>query len=619
MRWSGALEWLTEKAGVPGIPGLDGAGVRRRDLNFEGWYADHSELREREKFAFVSGARHETVITRLSEPREFCGFQYFGGGVSLADSLHRAGDESWRPSTPLPREDDRAGLYDSSSKLDPATGDGEIGQVRLDEQGGVDERVDRSLTHGKRGDAVTETTGQEGRGGFFGGLKVWRKEKAQRKLHIAREAGGGYLSERITFQGSEWGRLVAQSTGGRVVLSWVRGPLERVRLALQSYQEKGEPARDSVLFRYGDCYKVGGGTDSAWFRITGDVGPPGDGMEFRLGRPDGRGAPEFFLGLPVSVGPDGLPIQPRPPPARSKGWWEFPVRPSGSPSRAVIGDPSHGARQMYVEDTGGHRSDVRWDDNRVWVRLDDQKMGPRGTAEAGAFLREFDQILAARQEAVAAHDGLARGVPLGEDGTAIVGADKVVITPADGPFGVRVREALGTDPARSRPRIGVEAGHPVHHGQGRIIPGAGWREMELGELAKENNVLVDGKLYPYVINDGLLSSDWPKRRQKVTVQKAMVEVTTAAESPGVLADAYQQQNGRGQSTTWLRVTGPGGRPGNSPVPWRPFPPVTGPSESSSPTPPPSPSPSGQARPGTVLVPVLLACPAAGDRDHTCVP
>lgn len=610
MRWSGALEWLSTRPGSPGLPRLDDREVRA-DLRFEDWYERHSELRERGGFTFVGSARRETVITRPSKVHEYCGRRVVRGGVSLADAVHRMGGQDWRPGS-VPGPARRAGLYDPSSRLDPATGEGRIRQVWLDEHGAVADRVERRFSTGKNGASVVETAAAGRRSGSFGKLKVWRAPDADRTLRVERTAKGGVITESIALEGREWGRLEAVAASGRVLLRWIRGPLERVRLALQSAQDGGEaPARADVLYRYQDAYKVGG-PDAPWLRITEDGAAAGGDLAFRLGRPRPGGAPVFSLGTLVA-GPRGPP----------GGWLEFRAGSPDGPSVAVPGHPPGDARSMRVETADGRKAEIRWDGERVWARAGDPVAGLNGTAPAAALLRDFDRVAGALREAEQAGDGRYRAVRSGADGTALVGADKTIVVPAGHPFGARVREALGRDPARSRPLIGIESGHAVHHGRARIVPGAHWETMDLADLAGHDNVLVSDRMRSLVLHDGALIGTWMKHDRKVSVVEAKLEIDPRVESATVLADAYRQQLGPTQTVTWIRVTGPGGRPAG--LGSRLLPP--GPAPTPSPTPSPTLTPSVPDVPDVpdgpgssiVVVPVLLACLHEDVPDPACAP
>ncbi|TDD93942.1 hypothetical protein E1298_07950 [Actinomadura rubrisoli] len=626
MRWSAALEWLSTRSDSPRLPGLDDRDVRD-DLRFKEWYQRHSELRERGDLTFVPGAR-ETVITGLSKAHEYCGQMIVKGGVSLADTVHHMDEGTWRPGA-VPEADRRAGLYDPSSRLD-SDGKGKISQVWLDGEGQVVEHLDRQYSTAENGVSVIETTGKRRPSGSFGKLKVWRGKSAKRSLRIERGAKDGFITESVALEGREWGRLEADATGGRVLLRWVRGLLERARLALQSTQDGSAPARGSVLYRYGDSYKVGG-HDAPWLSITKDIKAPADDLAFRLGRPRPGGAPEFLLGR-LSPRPGEGPSSPRGPPPGS--WLEF-----RGGSSAVIGLPSDRARTMRVETTDGQRSEARVLGDIVWAKAHDPLMGLNSPEPPAALLREFGRVAPVWRDAQQARDGRFRGVSLGEDGTALVGADKTIIAPPGHHFAERVREALGPDLARSRPLIALESGHAVHHGQGEIIPGKQRETMELSEVAGRENVFVSDWMRSVTFRDGALISGWERQDRKVVVKKAELKIDARIESPTVLADSQQQRTSSNQTLTWLRVTGPGGRPSGgylptpipnvqstspSPTPSlppspplspRPNPPSNPPS---SPSPPPSPTPPAP-RGDVVTVPIWLVCLDESPQDPACAP
>ncbi|QXJ21184.1 hypothetical protein AGRA3207_002014 [Actinomadura graeca] len=623
MRWSAAAEWLGAEPGGPHLPQLGDHDVRD-DQRFRTWHARHSELRERSGFTFVGppSSRRETLSTKGSKPYEYCGHHVVSGGVSLADTVSNMKGGTWR-SEAVPVGDRRGGLYEPSSQLDAGTGKGRITQVWVGENGRVVDRLERRFSTTGSGASVVETIGKKRRSESFGRLKVLRGKGTQRSLRIERGAKDGFISESIAVEGRDWGRLEADAGGGWVLLRWVKGPLDRVRRALQSAQDGSEPAPETVLYSYNGSYKVGG-KDAPWLEIVKDGTAPGGDMAFRLGRPRPGGSPEFLVGR-FTPPPGRGPSAPRGPPPGT--WLEFrPERPGG-PVVAFPVHPSRDAQTMRVETTDGRATRIHVNGKRAQARLDDPIVGFGGPEAGAALLRDFPRVAEARNEAVQARDGMLRGVRLGDDGVALVGADKTIIAGPGEPFGRRVLQALGLDLGRSRPLIAIESGHPVHHGRGEVVPGARRGTMDLSDLASlGDNVLVSDRMRSLVLHDGAIIPNWMDRNVKVTVREGTVAIDPATESTIILADSYRQgpggqRTGSDQSRTWLRATGPGVRaasvnPGpRRPPGWRPGP---GP-QTTSPSPSPVPTGPGQGGPGAglVLVPVVLACLDEDTPDPAC--
>ena len=626
MRWSAALEWLSSQPDAPGLPAEAAGGTGPR-LRFQDWYARHDELRERRTFRFVtpSSGRPETLVTGWSKPYRQCGLTAVRGGVTLADVYHRMDDGSWQPRA-VPDGSRRAGLFDPASQVDPTTGTGRISQVRLDEDGTVAERLERRISRGDDGSSTVESIGEERKDGSFGELDVWREEGTPRKLQVKRTAGKGGITETIAPEGHTWGRLEADAGGGRVVLRWIRGPLERVRLALQSAQDGSEPARDSVLYEYQGHYKVGGPGDP-WLKITKDLAAPDGELKFRLGTPGPGGAPEFSVGELHPASP-GRPWNPRGPP---DGWLKFPGEPSKGPMRVAAGPPPDHARKLNVETPDHGKGEIWTDGKHAWARAGDPVTGLGSGPAVAAMLRDFESVAEAWREAERARDGHDRGVPLGggsADGAALVGADRVLVAPPGHRFAERVREALGSDQARSRPLIGIEAGQPVHHGRGQIIRTGRPERMELGELTSRDNVFASERMMQAVASDRDHYAAWLPRRAmvRVTVVPGVAKVDPKTENPNVLADSYREA-GRTSSPVWRRVTGPGASvppvvSGPSPTPTTSSPtpiPTIRLSPPGRPSTPSTPSAPGEPDDGTVQVRVWLVCLDEGAPDPACTP
>lgn len=335
-------------------------------------------------------------------------------GVSLGDIIRRKGGRSFHADLPGPVR--RAGLFDEASRLDLATGSGQITQVSIDGSGHV---------------------------------KVWRAES-------------------VEFQGEEPDELVVRKDVNTVI-QWRRGPVDWVRRALESIHNRlvSRPAaglpivKDGVLYSYQDVsgrilYKIGG-PDDPWLSITNERTPPGEERALRLGAPD-LGTGQVRLLAELSPCPDLAPVGGVPP-----QWINVTPATPDSPARLIpAGPPGSDARTVRVTTPDGRTATISQIGDHALARCDDPILGLNGTTEGAALLRDFPRVDEAMRSAGQTNDGLLRGVRLGKDGVALVGADGVIPAAADHPWANRVQQAFGPGPSPQVPLFRIEGNAVLH-------------------------------------------------------------------------------------------------------------------------------------------------------------
>ncbi|MGH4009079.1 MAG: hypothetical protein ACRDTH_13150 [Pseudonocardiaceae bacterium] len=451
MRWSGALEWLTSTKEVT-LPQLDDAAIQS-DLQFKDWYAQHGELRERSDIEFVAppSATQEAILAKPSEVYENCGSSWISGGVSLGDVIQRKAGRSFQADLPMPVR--RGGLFDETSRIDPATGAGQIKQVSIDGSGNVVGSLQRTFSMRADGHAIIDVVADGRRVVPFGGLKVWRAETAPRQLGVDVAAGRGQVSQRVELQGHELGELMARKGGDTITVQWRQGWFDRARRGLESIQDRlrsqpaAEPpaATDGVLASVQDAsgqvrYKIGGPHDP-WLSITKERTPPGEEMVLRTGGPHPEtGRAEFFEGR-FTQRPELPPVDGGPP-----RWIEITPGAGGQPPRmiaAALPDPNAATVKVTTPD-GATATAVQIGDRAV-ARADDPILGINGTVEGTALLRDFPRVAEAMR--TGAEHGLHHGVRFGDDGVALARGNEVILAAADHPWAGRMQQVIGPDSA----------------------------------------------------------------------------------------------------------------------------------------------------------------------------
>lgn len=602
MRWSGALEWLaaTTSATLPQLPDSEIPSTS----TFADWYAKSGDLRERAPVRFVAppSATREAVIVAPSKSYESCGYRVISGGVSLGDLIARTGTRDYRPTLPAPVS--RAGLFDAGSTFDPVSGTGSIKQVSVDGAG----TASAAHEHAFRvvdGKAVVDVTAPGRKVVQFGDLKLMVPETAQRRLSTAIDAHDGRVSQRVDYEGREFGELTAERDASLVTITWRRGVVDRVRGVLDAVQRtfaaapEGVPsAKDGVLYAFRDpagrvLNRVGGAGDP-WLSISGDLPPAGDAPVFRLGapNPDG-GGPRFQYGEMVAA--------PTVPEGR---WLDVAPATADGPAAATFADgPPADAKTVRVTVRDGRSAEARLVGDHARVDPNDPILGVAGSAEGAAVLRDLSRIVGAGGDAAPAGDGLWRAVRLGEDGAALVDGTEVRIVSGDDPWGARVLRAVGTDPERTV-LVRVRDDHAVVVDRSDLteVPGSGPELMDLGQALQTP----DADLYLHEsfraslsVEDGRVVANSLPRQERVTVRKATVAERTSVPNADVRAGG-----GAGRGAEWLRID---------------LPPRTGAVNT---TPSPAPTTTPPARPGGTTAAaggglVLLICPADGDALLGC--
>jgi len=547
MRWSGALEWLVAKTSAR-IAQPDDSTIRS-DLRFEQWYAQNDKLRERAPIDFVAppsardeaakkaSASDEAVLTQPSKPYSKCGATWVAGGVSLSDLIARRGEHSFHAG--VPGEVSRAGLFDEGSTFDPATGTGHIKQVSVDETGTVVDSTERTFTVAG-GRATVHVAGGGRRVVSFGELKVWQTETAPRTLDVELTADRGVVSQRVDFQGRELGELTARKDAKVVALQWRPGFIDRVRRALESVQTRLkskpgsgiEPADDTVLFSFEDAargvlFRVGG-PDDPLLSITGSAPPPGgpptapppdgppppdDGPVFRLGAPLPAGGGREFFGVFVDK------------PHQQGQWYEVTPMADGKPARLVAAAAPDEDKRITVTTPDEKTAGLYRDGDRLLVPAGDPVVGVYGSAEGAALLRSFGAVEAAMRAAAQAGDGLYRGVPLGPDAAALVGADKVVLAGNDHPWAERVLRAVGFD-SSSLPLIRLSGDRALHVDPSGLTPAGPPKRMDLADALAINAIpyLNEHFRSTLALGDGPIVADALPHDLKVRVREMTATV-----------------------------------------------------------------------------------------------
>ncbi|MGH3983701.1 MAG: hypothetical protein ACRDST_13715 [Pseudonocardiaceae bacterium] len=556
------------------LPRLDDAAIRS-DLQFKDWYAQHGELRERPQIEFVTppSAQDEAIRHEPSEVFQDCGLLAVSGGVSLGDVIQRKGGRSFQAD--LPRPVRRAGLFDEGSRFDPTTGVGQIKQVSIDGSGNVIDSIQRTFSTTADGRAVIDVVADGRRVAPFGGLKVWRAETAPRQVKVDVAADRGQVSQRVEFQDHELGELVARkevNTGiNTVMIQWRPGLIDRARRVLESIQDRLvsqpsatlPPAKDGVLSSYQDAngpmlYKIGGPNDP-WLSITNERAPPGEEMAFRAGGPDPATGEARFLEGRLSERPELPPVDGGPP-----RWIEITPATGDHPPRVIAADlPEPNVPTTKVTTTDGRTTTAIQIGDRVLARYDDPILGPNGTVEGAALLRDFPRVAEAMRSAAQAKDGLLRGVRLGDDGVALVRADEVILATADHPWTNRMQQAIGPDSAQQAPLFRIEGDRLLHVDLSELTvrPDSAQRR-NLDELLDTS-----GDIYfprsMLTIENGVIVRDALPRDANVIVQEAV-----AADQPSAQGTIWQPDIRIHEGAEWWRMSGTGtnASPGSGTVP-----------------------------------------------------
>lgn len=571
MRWSGAIEWLTATTSTY-LPRLDDAEIRS-DLRFAAWYEEHDELRERAPIAFVAppSASEEALLTTPTNPFNHCGVPFMTGGVSLGDLVERRGDRSLRAD--LPPHVDRAGPVNESSSYNERTGEGHIKQLSVTEKGEVVDGVEWTLTRPAADTATVDIVAPGRRVEPFGGLKIWRANTADQQLRFEVSTGRGGLTQRVDLQGHRLGELVATAAGtGNVIVQWRPGMLDRARRVLDAIQNRlfenpGSeplPQGDEALysFRSDDgtvMHRIGGG-DDPWLSITEELLEPGESLAFRLGAPaPSTGAPRFFFGTLV----------PEPPIGGTGQWIEVKPPGRGPPPSDPPPPGNNGDEQTWISAAEAPRDDdptiavttpdgetatVHRSGDRLLVPADDPILGLAGTPEGAAVMRNVAEVSDAMSAAAQADDELLRAIPLGGDGAALAGPDKVIVAGADHPWTARVQSAIGPDPSGEPPLMRIAGGHLLHVDSAKLtVADPPARRMTLEEvLGSGDAVYLHESLRATLgLTDGPIIGNTLPRTLGVRVQEAWL-----AQADSVSQERVGEPDVRVHADAeWMRVDG----------------------------------------------------------------
>ncbi|MFI0464552.1 hypothetical protein ACH347_10775 [Saccharopolyspora sp. 5N102] len=278
MRWSGALDWLSESGhGLPVLPDEE----IRFDLRFADWHEQNGDLRERARPASVSlPGRPESVLTVPSAAFTDCGLSNVYGGVSLGGALKRRGMPA---DNPLPPGLRRAEPIDpAATNVDPATGTARIRQLG-DE--GSPEGLTRIVRRGADGASVA-TEGPPRREIPFGEARL-RGEDGPRSFEVGYRSNEHGTSTGVEVQGQPFGTAaVLHPETGRVRQTDVvvsPGLLGRFReLVERDRQDPEHGLRNAPDFLY--SYPEPGGTGfrfgEGW--VTKTTEPPPSGFVVEL-------------------------------------------------------------------------------------------------------------------------------------------------------------------------------------------------------------------------------------------------------------------------------------------------------------------------------------------------
>ncbi|MBE8516438.1 hypothetical protein ILP97_02725 [Amycolatopsis sp. H6(2020)] len=552
MRWSGALEWLVDKTSAR-LPQLPDSQIRS-DWKFADWYRGHDELKERGdvSFVFPPSAHQEAVVPIPSKASPHCGSLSIRGGVSLADRSARTADKDFRAH--LPTGIDRAGLQDPSSSFDQASGSGRIAEVTaLDDHAGVADSTVRTVRPAPGGGSATSVEATGRKVAPYGGLKVWRAEQAPRRFDIELRAARGRVSQRMSMQGTDLGELVAtRQSSDLVTVQWRRGPVDRIRTALESVQSRFAssrggtipPVSDGALYSTEDAggqwsSRVGGPEDP-WLSVSDKVPPPAETLTFRLGGPDAAGEARFLVGDLV------------PRPTLTGPWLDVTAVPDHGTVVTSVGGPAKNHQTVRVSSQDGKSAELSWSDGHVFVRADDPLLGLNGSVEGAALLRGFPRVLDAMRLADEAHDGLKRAVDLSSDGVALVGPGEIELLPADGAGAERVVRATGPD-GSPPPAVRI-AGDRLEHVDTSPLTTSASRTAELGQVLGEPGAdvyLHEDFRATLSLADGPILAETLPHETKVTVREAQLDATSEASAPSTAPDVrlYEGQE-------WWAVGGP---------------------------------------------------------------
>jgi hypothetical protein len=433
MRWSGALDWLASTSTTADRPRLPATDVTS-DLTFTQWYQRHTELRERSAVRFVhrQGSDVETVAAPPTNEFTDCGYVAVKGGVSLADrsARHPGADLTDR----LPASVARAQDLGPGSVVEPSTGAGQITHPADTGRG----RVRRSWKPAPGGGSEIITRAPGHTVVALGTVRMVRSEDAERTLGTTIRVKPAEVSESVAVQGQDLGTLTTRLAPNAVWISWKWAWLGRLQVALESAQAAWARQRDRKLPEptQGPFYRVMV-RGRAWWRlgprkwlVLSNQEPPATAQaSYRVGAegsPPGAPPQQAFGTVvdhpPDLAGPAGTTSRMVVAPATRDQVEQ--LAPAGGP---LIG----GASPFTVTDARGGKHTLHvGPDGKAEFDLRDPLFQLDGPIEGAALLADLPRLREAQRTAIAAADGLLRGVQLGDGAAALVGADEVLLVPA---------------------------------------------------------------------------------------------------------------------------------------------------------------------------------------------
>ncbi len=300
MRWSGALEWLTFTGGRA-LPQPLGSSIRS-DLTFADWYAEHTELRERDPLALVTppSASPEAVLPIPSATFQDCGPLWISGGVSLADGIARRGG---LPSDPVSLSPGmrRAWPTDPVTTGVDATGSGRIDRITPITPGQVGERITYDLRRGPDSASVT-VEGPPSVAVRFGDDHLQAGNDTRSRTTVVRSDGSNYVIDE-SVQDAWFGSLeVTRSADGATEVTLLpglgvlaKGLVDRIR----GNPERGLEGAPEVRYQYAlsDGPSIVYRVDDGWI----EVGPPSPSFRPNLDVVFGAAAVGFRTGAPRSL------------------------------------------------------------------------------------------------------------------------------------------------------------------------------------------------------------------------------------------------------------------------------------------------------------------------------
>jgi hypothetical protein len=545
MRWSGALEWLSNKQRP--LPQLPDEKITS-NLVFESWRMGNIRGSAEHPLTFVKPPSADGMEALLQTPSKtfgICGDSWIFGGVTLGDLVQRSAGGNY--AADLPAGLRRARPTDATSKVDDRTGNGFIKRV---EPMKGDDVAGPEHTLSMAGGLSTVVTKAHARtAGAIGKLKLWLGAKADRRITVETRSADGTIVHRTRFNNRPIGELSAESGSNGVTITWKRGPLDRALRILEGMAAKlAGASNDQITHQISAGYKLGG-RDDPRLSITKESGPPTDEMAFGFAiQPPENGTPEFYVGHLAEQG--RIPEPPSP-------WLDVAATDSPLADYLPAGPPATDAQNIKVFAPDDTSLGVVYElDGRVTVPAGNETLGPRGPPEAEALLREIPAIKEAMRISAESPRKEHVGIRLGSDGVALVTADRVILVPNDHHWARPVLRATGplNDPPR-KPLVRIDDDVANHVDYAALAEASGPEKMPLAgvlQVKGVRDVHIDEKLRAKVIlDDGALVPSALNQRISVSVRR-VTPVTAVAGEPRWQPDirVFDKQD-------WYRV-GPDG-------------------------------------------------------------